>query len=351
MKCLSVFVRGLVLAVSVAAVQAADGVVPAAAGPAWGVPGPFKVATVLYDWQDAARSKFAVPVKVYYPDRAGAAGPFPLVVMSHGLGGTREGYKYLGTWWAAHGYIVVHPQHTGSDEEVWRGQEKPMQEMQKAAASLQNAVNRPKDITFVIDQMLKLSQDAASPFKGKVDPERIGIAGHSFGAYTTLAAGGERFPVLFKRDLNMADPRIKAIIPMSAPVSPKAKRDPAASFGPIALPCLHMTGTRDDSPIGSSKAADRRIPFDSMSKGDNYLVVFTDGDHMIFSDHEKRGGPRPKDPVFQALIQQASTAFWDAYLKGDAAAKAWLAASHGFQKALGANGTWEKKLVGAESPR
>lgn len=314
-------------------------------GPAWAVTGTFKVAELLYDWQDLARAKRPVPVKIYYPDGAAAKGPFPLIVMSHGLGGTREGYKYLGTWWAAHGYIVVHPQHVGSDDQVWRGKAEPMKEMKQAAASLSNAVNRPRDISFVIDRMLELNKDVASPFKGRVDPARIGVAGHSFGAYTTLAVAGERFPVPGNPDQNMADPRVKAVVPMSAPVSPKAKRAAAATFGPIAVPCLHMTGTKDDSPIGNSKAADRRIPFDNMSKADNYLVTFKDGDHMIFSDHDKRFGDRSKDPAFRLLIQQASTAFWDAYLKGDAKAKTWLGAADGFAKALGAYGIWEKKLV------
>ncbi len=315
----------------------------APAAPAWCAPGPFSVASVLYDWQDAARDKRVVPVKIYYPSGTAAKGPFPLIVMSHGLGGTREGYRYLGTWWAAHGYIVVHPQHAGSDDAVWRGKTQAMKEMQGAAASLSNAINRPRDISFVIDRMLALDKDAESPFKGKVDAGRIGVAGHSFGAYTALAAAGERFPVPGSPDQNLADPRVKAALPMSAPVSAKAKRNPAAAFGPIAVPCLHMTGTRDDSPIGNSKAADRRIPFDNMSKADNYLVTFKDGDHMIFSDQGRTPAARPLDPLFHGLIQQASTAFWDAYLKGDASARAWLGPAGGFAGNLAANGNWERK--------
>ena len=40
----------------------------------------------------------------------------PVVLFSHGLGGSREGYGYLGSYWAAHGYVAVHLQHIGSDE-------------------------------------------------------------------------------------------------------------------------------------------------------------------------------------------------------------------------------------------
>src|ERR1700744_4715141 len=75
------------------------------------------VAIVRYDWFDARRQR-AVPVKIYYP-RTGA-GPFPVIIFSHGLGGSREGYEYLGQYWAAHGYVSVHVQHPGSDDGLWR---------------------------------------------------------------------------------------------------------------------------------------------------------------------------------------------------------------------------------------
>jgi hypothetical protein len=54
-----------------------------------------------------------------------------------------------------------------------------------------------------------------------------------------------------------------------------------------------------------------------------------------------RGGE--KDEHFQRDIRMSSLAFWDAYLKGDEHARAWLA-GRGFQEALGAEGTFEKKL-------
>jgi predicted dienelactone hydrolase len=94
-------------------------------------PGPFKVDTVLFDWTDAKRGR-AVPVKIYFP--LGSEGPFPLIIFSHGLGGSREGYEYLGRHWASHGYISLYIQHAGSDDEVWRGQARPLQSMKRAAA-------------------------------------------------------------------------------------------------------------------------------------------------------------------------------------------------------------------------
>ena len=82
---------------------------------AWAKAGPFAVETASFDWTDAARNR-EVPVKIYYPKDG--AGTCPLIVFSHGLGGSREGYEYLGRHWASHGYVSVHVQHKGSDTEV-----------------------------------------------------------------------------------------------------------------------------------------------------------------------------------------------------------------------------------------
>src|SRR5581483_9906365 len=73
------------------------------------------VATVKYDWLDQKRDR-KVPVKIYYPQTG--SGPFPVIIFSHGLGGSRDGYEYLGRYWASHGYVSVHLQHLGSDSSI-----------------------------------------------------------------------------------------------------------------------------------------------------------------------------------------------------------------------------------------
>jgi predicted dienelactone hydrolase len=304
--------------------------------------GPYAVEVARLDWTDAKRNR-EVPVKIYFPQTGD--GPFPAIVFSHGLGGSREGYEYLGRHWASHGYVSVHVQHKGSDTAVWQGNAKPMEAMNRAAADPQNAVARPLDIRFAIDQMEAMNREAG-PLRGRLDLKRIGVAGHSFGAYTTLAAAGEAFVGPLGREFSLADPRVVAAIPMSAPV-PRKRDLYDRAFGKIKIPCLHMTGTLDDSPIGNTPAADRRVPFDHIHGADQYLVIFKDGDHMIFSG---RGRPEglfggktgKKDARFQDLIRMSATAFWDAYLKDDGAAKSWLG-DGGFEKVLDGDGTFEKK--------
>ena len=120
----------------------------------YGRPGSLSVATVEYDWHDAARNR-DVPVKIYYPSTNTV--PCPVIVFSHGLGGSREGYAYMGRHWASHGYVSVHPTHIGSDTSVLNESKTPFEAMQTAAADPQNAINRPKDVSFVIDRLTAMN--------------------------------------------------------------------------------------------------------------------------------------------------------------------------------------------------
>ncbi len=303
-------------------------------------PGPFKVETLLDTWTDAARKR-DVPVKIYYPEEAETK-PFPLIIFSHGLGGSREGYEYLGRRWASWGYISVHVQHAGSDDAVWRGsrsREEAMKGMREALLKPANAVERPLDVQFAIDRMTKLSAEDAR-FKGRVDLKNIGVAGHSFGAWTTLTIAGEGAATLERLGARLSDPRVKAAVAMSAPVPLSAKLGNA--FANIKIPILHMTGTNDISSLNDTTAEDRRVPYDRITGADQFLVTFEGGDHMVFSGRPRAMGGGEKDPLFQNLILQSTTAFWDAYLRFDAKAKDWLCGG-GFEKVLGKDGKFEKK--------
>jgi hypothetical protein len=72
------------------------------------------------DLFDTSRQR-PVPARVYLPQRASPSQPVPLVVFSHGLGGSRAGYSYLGRHWADAGIASLHPQHVGSDNRLWQG--------------------------------------------------------------------------------------------------------------------------------------------------------------------------------------------------------------------------------------
>jgi predicted dienelactone hydrolase len=304
-----------------------------------------EVSVLKLDWHDAARDR-QVPAKLYFPKEG--AGPFPVVIFSHGLGGSREGYEYLGLHWAGCGYVSVHLQHIGSDDSVWK--DLPAAErgksLQKAAANLSNALNRPPDGQFALDQIEKINADESSPLKGRLDLKAMAIAGHSFGGYTTLALAGQTFMLPFFQSKRYDEPRLKAAIQMSAP-APTIRRDLDGTFASIKIPVMHMTGTKDFLELlPQTTAADRRIPFDHMSQAETYLVNFIDGDHFIFSGHEGLPGAterKEQDAIFHRLICASTTAFWDAYLKGNVAAKKWLLEG-GCEKLLGKEADFEKKV-------
>jgi hypothetical protein len=172
------------------------------------------------------------------------------------------------------------------------------------------------------------------PLKGLVNEREIGVAGHSFGAWTALAVVGEKNA----GGRVFTDARIKAAVAMSAPV-PGGAEKAGGQFAGIAVPVFHMTGTRDNSPIGETKAADRRIPFDQASKGGSCLLILNGADHMTFSGHAF-DLLHKEDANYQAYILAGSTAFWDCTLRGDEAAGDWLYKG-GFAKMLGNVGTFE----------
>jgi predicted dienelactone hydrolase len=301
--------------------------------------GPHAVASFKAEWEDAARKR-TVPIKIYHPKELKAA--TPVILFSHGLGGSRDGYTYLGECWASHGYVSVHLQHAGSDIEVLKGTVKPLESMKKAAADPRNAADRAKDVSFVLDQLAKLNQDNEA-LKGKLDLKSVGLSGHSFGANTSLMVAGQTGAAALGLAPKLKDERIKAIIPMSAPV-PRFGVDKA--YVNVKIPSLHMTGTLDDSPIGDTKPEERRVPFDKIQGADKFLIIFQDGDHMIFGGRTPKliAGKRPQDEAFRSSIRKSSVAFWDAYLKNDTTAAAWLKGD-GLPKHLGKLATFESKLA------
>ena len=300
-------------------------------------------------WHDAKRDR-DVPVKMYFPE--GNSEPLPIILFSHGLGGSCENYSYLGRHWAGCGFVSVHMQHLGSDEGVWKNL--PPAEragaMQRSAMNFSNATNRPLDGSFVIDQLGKLNLDESSPLRGRLDLKLIAVAGHSFGGYTALALAGQTFVLPLGLSRNYGDPRIKAAIQMSAP-APLSKRDLDTNYGSIIVPTMHMTGTKDFVEIlPQTKPEDRRIPFDHMNHAETCLVIFNDGDHMIFSGRERTADAPEKlaqDALFQKLICAGTTAFWEAYLKGNAGARQWLLQG-GCARLLGTQATFEVKTPAAK---
>ncbi|MEI7928080.1 MAG: hypothetical protein WCH40_05975, partial [Verrucomicrobiales bacterium] len=188
----------------------------------------------------------------------------------------------------------------------------------KKAASGENFLARNQDIRVVLDALTAWNIEKDHPLRGRLDLEHVGMSGHSFGAVTTQAVSGQGF---IGGKTPFLEPRIDASVMMSP--SPPQAGDPATAFSTIKIPCLLMTGTDDNSPIGNSTAADRLKVFPNLRQAPAWQVVFDKATHMSFGERDLLGQPI-KDPRYHKAIFALTTAFWDMTLKGDPAAKAWL---------------------------
>lgn len=271
------------------------------------------------DVRDAARDR-TIPVRVRLPM---GERPAPVILFSHGLGGSRAGGAYLAEHWAAHGFVCVNLQHPGSDEAVWTDVPRFRRvAAMKTAASGENLLLRLGDVPAVLDRLAAWNAKPDHPLFGLLDLERVGMSGHSFGARTAQGVAGEAAQVrgIGRR---FTDRRVDAAVILSP--SPPKRGDPAAAFGSVSVPWLSMTGTEDESPIGGTSAADRLDVFPHLpATVDRYQLVLDGAEHSAFGDGGSRRGRLPRNPNHHRAILALSTAFWEANLNRDPAARAWL---------------------------
>jgi predicted dienelactone hydrolase len=289
--------------------------------------------------KDTARDR-EIPIRVYFPPQQEAA---PVVLFSHGLGGSRSGSKFLGDHWSARGYVAVFLQHPGSDESVWRNQ--PPREIPAAmrkAASGQNFTLRVNDIPAVLDQLEKWNKESAHELVGRLNLSQIGMSGHSFGAVTTQAVSGQSFPLVGAK---FTDPRIKAAIVFSP--SKPAVGDVNKAFEKVSLPWLLMTGTKDianigGSPIGAADIESRYAVYPALPAGNKYELVLDGAEHSVFTDRPLPGESGQRNPKHHPIILALSTAFWDAHLRSDDQARQWLDGA-GAKSVLNEKDRWQYK--------
>ena len=265
-------------------------------------------------WNDAARQR-DIPVRLYWPAAASASAPVPLVVFSHGLGGSRTGYSYLGRHWASLGFASLHVQHAGSDRAVWTGNVFKLFGNLQTAASESNALDRAKDVSFAITSILD-SKD----FGQQINPSAIAVAGHSYGANTAMLIGG----AAVERDgkpLALRDDRVKALILISAPPF-TGEGDMAKILGPIKVPTLHVTGTDDVIRVPGyySDLADRVAVYEAVAGPGKLLTVFKGATHSIFTDRSA-----PSGVELNSVVKKATRELSGLFLKtvlGGASGKA-----------------------------
>jgi dienelactone hydrolase len=255
-----------------------------------------------FDWFDAIRQR-PVPVRLFLPQRARPTQRVPLVVFSHGLGGSRKGYRYLASHWAKAGIASLHPQHVGSDDDLWRGNPLTLVKRLQSAASESEAQARALDLRFALDRVL------ASEVASVLDESHIAVAGHSYGANTAMLVSGARVATAAGNMAELRDARIQAAILISAP--PLLGQGPLENvLSDIHIPTLHVTSIEDTISIPGfrSTAEDRIAMFHAMSESTRTLVVFNVGGHSIFTDRITRSGPEISGRI-KGATSELSTLF------------------------------------------
>jgi pimeloyl-ACP methyl ester carboxylesterase len=217
----------------------------------------------LLDLFDTDRQR-SVPVAVH-PAGSPEVGS---ILFSVGFGGGRQGYAYLARAWAQLGFRVVVVEHVGSNLSVLQqlqtqlvglkgsAQRQRLAELvgEKGRDPLERA-HRPQDLLYVREALL-----GSSPW--------VGLAGHSYGSYTALAAS------------SMADFRGQVLMSMQPPRLPGEAERLAA----VEIPTFMLTGTRDSGMPAGVDWEDRLEAFYGLPAGLGYLAVLDGADHMAFAD-------------------------------------------------------------------
>lgn len=147
--------------------------------------GSAQVQTLKLSFNDQKRQR-QIPLDVYFSSAASTNKP--VIVFSHGWGSVRTDLRYLAEHLASHGYVVAALEHPGSNETSF----KAVNQGKKQLVAPQEFLDRPGDVSFILDELEKLNQTANSPLQGKLATNNVMVVGYSFGGGTALAlAGGE----------------------------------------------------------------------------------------------------------------------------------------------------------------
>jgi len=303
---------------------------------------------------DEARGK-TLPVKIRYPE---GEGPFPVIVFSHGAGESKEAAAALSRHWCSHGFVCVHPTHCVNTPKcrVHSGVRVIREFYRRARVGADSWRDRTSDITLVLDALPTLSE-LAPELAGKVDATRVGVGGHSLGAYTAMLVGGaDLYSPPCTEPTNFGDERADAVLLLSGPGRDANLTE--QSWRGMSLPMMVMIGSRDPGLQLGQGPYWRAEPYTYAPPGDKYLVHLRGANHVsyvrpLFAVKGLKGRWDPLRPVRKRLakidpaldqrailvyVRCASLAFWQATLERDERAMAYLRSdaltrqSHGVAK-------------------
>jgi dienelactone hydrolase len=275
---------------------------------------------------DQVRDK-DLEIKVTYPD---GVDTYPVIVFSHGLLGSKDGYQPLVRYWADNGYVVIQPTHY--DSAAFR---KPtLTELRDLTPLFVGWESRPDDIILILNQLANI-ESLLPEFKGKFDHGRIGMGGHSFGSHTAMLIGGTQLSAnSFGNCGNVGstssgsgaggkqfrDERPLAFLLLSPQGSGRALTETAdfnqSAWDDFERPMMIVTGTEDKGRRRQDHVW-RSEAFKYGAPDDKYLMVIEGGYHGFGGiTGTKFFGSGPANDSHVEWVQLSTLAFFDHYVKG-----------------------------------
>lgn len=255
-----------------------------------------------------------------------ASGPFPLVLYSHGASGCGLTTMFLAERLAAEGFVVAAPDYAdeyyaarirGAQPKLraryrrammaWLRDLKEHQLSKAGRAQRAKLAYRPTQAKATIDRLIAENRSPDSLLHNTIDGNSIAVAGHSFGAWTSILIGGA--------DPRFADPRVKAIVAFSGPCNDFVYEP--NELGNIKVPIMFMFGGEEPK-IG--RASDRKFHYDR-ANAPKFLLEVEGAGHFAFSGGIRREFNTVSEYVQRdrrrAVIVEYTVAFLEYYLKSD----------------------------------
>lgn len=323
----------------------------------WQKSGSFKWQKTTLSLQDASPKRLNYTQQVrnfladlYVPE---TDRPQPMVVISHGLNSDRQSYKYLAEHLASYGFVVVVPEHPGSNKQQIQSL---LEGRGSDVAQPTEFLDRPLDVQFVLDTLQGLSQTDPR-FQGKLNLEQVGIIGQSFGGYTSLAMAGA--PINFEglrkscgqglsKTLNISlvlqcqalsvpvaqyaltDSRIKAAIAIN-PIASAVLG--STSLAQVQIPTMMMSGSDD---VIAPAWFEQIQPYEALATPQRYFVMIQNSNHFSTIAQSKsefeslpqiQGLEGPTPEVAQNYVKVLSLVFMQTYLQEQKANQTFLSSA------------------------